>query len=141
VPDGDVLDVARSWLRSGPAVVVVTFGEGGATALTAAGEVRVAAPRVEVVDTVGAGDSFMGALIDGLWSAGLLGADRRPALRDVDPAVLTSILERCAAVAAVTVSRPGANPPWLHELAELGTDLAEQGTELPEQDTDERSTR
>lgn len=116
-PGADPLDVAESWRRLGPAVVVVTFGGDGAVACTAAGEVRVSAPATTVVDTVGAGDSFMGALIDGLAAADLLGADRRAALRDVDPAVLRGVLERCAAVAAVTVSRAGANPPWREELA------------------------
>ncbi|MGF0116060.1 carbohydrate kinase family protein [Promicromonospora sp. Marseille-Q5078] len=115
-PGVEPLDAARAWQRSGPAVVVVTFGGEGATAVTAAGEVTVKAPRVDVVDTVGAGDSFMGALLDGLWSAGLLGADRRAALHAVPTAVTASLLERCAAVAAVTVSRAGANPPWEREL-------------------------
>ncbi|MGM7422243.1 PfkB family carbohydrate kinase, partial [Cellulosimicrobium sp. CpK407] len=116
VPGTDPVAVARDWLALGPALVVVTYGGEGALALTAAGEQRVTAPRVEVVDTVGAGDSFMGALLDGLWDAGLLGADRRDALRAVDTATLTRLLERCAAVAAVTVSRAGANPPRRAEL-------------------------
>ncbi|MGN7704065.1 carbohydrate kinase family protein [Cellulosimicrobium sp. 22601] len=115
-PGTDPVAVARDWLALGPALVVVTYGGEGALALTAAGEQRVTAPRVEVVDTVGAGDSFMGALLDGLWDAGLLGADRRDALRAVDTATLTRLLERCAAVAAVTVSRAGANPPRRTEL-------------------------
>ncbi|SDF89204.1 fructokinase [Cellulosimicrobium cellulans] len=117
VPGADPVAVAREWLALGPALVVVTFGGEGAVAVTAAGEQRVTAPRVEVVDTVGAGDSFMGALLDGLWDAGLLGADRREALRAIDAAVLADVLRRCVAVAAVTVSRAGANPPRRAELA------------------------
>ena len=70
-----------------------------------------------VVDTVGAGDSFMGTLLDGLWDAHLLGADRRDALRATDATTLTALLDRCAAVAAVTVSRAGANPPRRAKLA------------------------
>ena len=62
------------------------------------------------------GDSFMGGLIDGLWSAGLLGADRRQALADVDAATVEGVLERCARIAAITVSRAGANPPRSSEL-------------------------
>ncbi|MCB7136545.1 carbohydrate kinase family protein [Cellulosimicrobium marinum] len=116
VPGTDPLDVARAWRALGPAVVVVTFGGEGAVAVTANDEQRVAAPRVRVVDTVGAGDSFMGALVDGLGDAGLLGADRREALRAVDPTTLRTVLERCVAVAAVTVSRAGANPPRRAEL-------------------------
>ncbi|WP_402464208.1 carbohydrate kinase family protein [Isoptericola aurantiacus] len=111
------LDVARSWVHDlGAALVVVTFGGEGATAVTAAGEVHVPSRPVTVVDTVGAGDSFMGALLDGLWTADLLGAERREALRTIDHATVESLLTRCVAVAAVTVSRAGANPPWSDEL-------------------------
>ncbi|GCD18936.1 fructokinase [Cellulomonas algicola] len=110
-------EIAEEWSRSGPALVVVTHGGEGAFASTAAGaRITVPAPSVQVADTVGAGDSFMGGLIDGLWSAGLLGADRREALRDVDAATVERVLERCARIAAITVSRPGANPPTSAEL-------------------------
>ena len=111
------LDTARRWATAGPGLVVVTRGSEGATALTpGGGQLDVPAPRVVVADTVGAGDSFMGGLIDGLWSAGLLGADRRVALRTVDDTTLRQLLERCAQIAAITVSRPGADPPRLAEL-------------------------
>ncbi|WP_098464668.1 carbohydrate kinase family protein [Isoptericola jiangsuensis] len=115
-PGADPLVVARSWLGLGPALVVVTLGGEGAVAVSAAGERRAVAPRVEVVDTVGAGDSFMGALVDGLWAADLLGGARRDALREVDGATLGRLLDHCVAVAAVTVSRAGANPPRRAEL-------------------------
>ncbi|WP_199424842.1 carbohydrate kinase family protein [Actinotalea solisilvae] len=115
-PGTHPLEVARRWAASGPAVVVVTRGGEGATALTAAYELDVAAPRVTVADTVGAGDSFMAGLVDGLWSAGLLGADRRTALREADEVTLRSVLARCAEIAAITVSRAGANPPTAAEL-------------------------
>lgn len=115
VPDEHPLDVARRWATAGPALVVVTRGGDGATALSAGAELDVAAPPVTVADTVGAGDSFMGGLVDGLWSAGLLGADRRAALRDADEVTLRSVLARCAEIAAITVSRPGANPPTAAE--------------------------
>lgn len=116
-PGRDPLEVASRWRALGPGVVVVTLGGEGAVALCANGTVEVAAPRVEVVDTVGAGDSFMGALIDGLWNAELLGAGRRDALREVSTATLGHVLERCARVAAITVSRAGANPPRAVELS------------------------
>lgn len=113
------LDVARAWVHDlGAALVVVTFGGDGATAVTRSGEVHVASRAVTVVDTVGAGDSFMGALLDGLWAADLLGADRREALGTMDTTTAERLLERCSAVAAVTVSRAGANPPWADELEE-----------------------
>jgi fructokinase len=110
-------EIAEEWSRSGPSLVVVTHGGEGAFASTSAGaRISVAAPSVQVADTVGAGDSFMGGLIDGLWSAGLLGADRRQALADVDAGTVERVLGRCARIAAITVSRAGANPPRLAEL-------------------------
>jgi fructokinase len=116
-PGASPRDVATRWAARGPALVVVTRGGEGALAVTAGGvEVEVPAPRVQVADTVGAGDSFMSGLIDGLWSAGLLGAAHRIALGGIDADVLTPILERCVRIAAVTVSRPGANPPSTAEL-------------------------
>lgn len=116
-PGTDPLDHARRWATLGPAAVVVTRGGEGAVAVTATGlEVEVAAPPVTVADTVGAGDSFMGGLIDGLWSAGLLGAEHRDALRAAGPEVWRGVLHRCARIAAITVSRPGANPPTAAEL-------------------------
>jgi fructokinase len=111
-------EVARDWVRRGPALVVVTLGGEGAFAVTAGGaELTITASTVTVADTVGAGDSFMGGLIDGLWSAGLLGADRRAALRAAGPDVVEQVLVRCARIAAITVSRPGANPPTTADLA------------------------
>lgn len=118
VPDTDPVAVAHDWLALGPALIIVTFGGEGAIAVTPAGEQRVTAPRVTVIDTVGAGDSFMGALLDGLWGTGLLGADHREALRTIDGNTLDGLLKRCVAVATVTVSRAGANPPWLAELSD-----------------------
>ena len=76
-PNRSPEQIARTWLASGPAIVAVTMGERGAFAMCAAGEVRVPALQVNVVDTVGAGDSFMTGLIDALWELGLLGAERR----------------------------------------------------------------
>lgn len=114
----DVEAAARRWLELGPAIVVVTRGKHGALAVAASGAaVRVPAnPDVKVVDTVGAGDSFMGGLNSALWREGLLGAENRAALREVDQTQLASIVERAAAVADITVSRAGANPPTAAEL-------------------------
>lgn len=116
-PDQDPRAVAQEWLAWGPALVVVTLGEAGSLGYTAAGVVETPVPRVDVVDTVGAGDSYMGALIHGLWEEGLLGAENRSNLKNVAPSVLTRVLHQCASVAAITVSRAGANPPWLRELS------------------------
>ena len=116
--DADLETVLRSWLEAGAAVVVVTRGKEGALALSASG-VRLevpADPSVVVADTVGAGDSFMGGLEDALWSEDLVGADRREALHTVDAATLERIVRHAAAIADITVSRAGANPPTREEL-------------------------
>ncbi|HEY0217085.1 MAG TPA: carbohydrate kinase [Cellulomonas sp.] len=111
------VEIARDWVSRGAALVVVTLGGEGALAVTAAGdELSIEAPRVTVADTVGAGDSFMAGLIDGLWSADLLGADARERLHVIDAPTVERILARCVRIAAITVSRPGANPPRTTEL-------------------------
>ncbi|MEV7973264.1 carbohydrate kinase [Cellulomonas sp. NPDC089187] len=110
-------EIARDWASRGPALVVVTLGGSGALAVTAGGEeLAVTAPQVQVADTVGAGDSFMSGLIDGLWSAGLIGAGRRTALRAITLDAVQDVLVRCVRIAAITVSRSGANPPTAAEL-------------------------
>lgn len=111
-----VTQVLAEWAALGPSVCVVTQGGEEAVVLAAGTIERFPTISTPVVDTVGAGDSFMGGLIDGLWSAGLLGADRRGALRTADDTTLRQLLERCAQIAAITVSRPGADPPRLAEL-------------------------
>jgi fructokinase len=104
-------------LALGPVLVAVTRGGDGAVIATAADRVRVPGRAVEVVDTIGAGDSFMSALLHGL--AGLLDEGTAPdALRDAS-ALDRGTLERLGAFAvrcaAITVSRAGANPPTLAE--------------------------
>jgi fructokinase len=117
---GTAADIEHPWLGTadgGPKLLVVTQGGDGVTAWTSKGvHVQVPGERVEVADTVGAGDSFMSALIHALWSADLLGATNRDKLADISTQQLTEILNFCTRVAAITVSRPGANPPWLREL-------------------------
>jgi len=116
-PGIDPLVVAARWAAAGPALVVVTRGGDGAFARTSSGDTfDLPGRRVDVVDTVGAGDSFMSGLVDGLWTAGLLGADRRAALHAADRATLERVLQRCVQIGAITVSRAGANPPWAAEL-------------------------
>ncbi|GAB4097874.1 carbohydrate kinase [Sinomonas halotolerans] len=119
-PGVDPLDSARRWLRlgapEGPAVVVVTRGADGPWAACADGETHVLPPRVRVADTVGAGDSFMAALLSAVVDRELDGAQRRPELRRLSVEELARILDYAARAAAVTVSRPGANPPNRAEI-------------------------
>lgn len=119
-PGQDPLESARRWLKlggsEGPAMVVVTRGSAGPWGITAAGEAHAAAPRVQVADTVGAGDSFMAALLSGIVDRGLDGAQNRTDLREMPAETLAELLAHAARAAAVTVSRPGANPPTREEM-------------------------
>jgi fructokinase len=114
-PALEVTDAARAILDQGPAGVVVTRGPSGALWLDRQGSVEITSRPVEVADTIGAGDTFGAALIDALWERGRLG--REAQLEDLPRPELTAVLEHAARAAAVTVSRPGADPPYRHELA------------------------
>lgn len=118
-PGAALPEVLRRWGTLGAVVTVVTRAhEGAVVGLSTTGQlVSVGATMVDVVDTVGAGDSFMSGLLSGLLDADLLGGPearerlRAAALTDIEPAV-----HRALTCAAVTVSRAGANPPGRHEL-------------------------
>ncbi|MBD1541972.1 carbohydrate kinase [Arthrobacter sp. IA7] len=132
-PGVDPLESARRWLQlggaEGPAMVVVTRGAAGPWGITAAGEAEFAAPRVEVADTVGAGDSFMAALLSGVVDRGLAGAQNRADLRALPAEGLTALLAHASRAAAVTVSRAGANPPTRAELNHV--EAAAEEAEVP----------
>ena len=113
-------DILRLWGLLGPPLVVVTRGgKGVLVGLTVTGELTsIDAPAIEVVDTVGAGDSFMAGLVSGLLDAGLLGGvQARERLRSASLADVRPAVDRALACAAITVSRPGADPPRLAELS------------------------
>jgi fructokinase len=101
-PTFGVMGAAEHLLGLGPRAIALTRGEAGATWISAAGELSVPAAPVDVVDTIGAGDTFAAALIDALWDD----FDRDP----------TEVLGHAARASAVTVSRPGADPPYRSEL-------------------------
>jgi fructokinase len=109
-------EVARDWLAGGPALVVVTRGGKGVYAVTGDLEVRRPATPIDLVDTVGAGDSFTSGLLDGLRRADLIGGVRRDALAAIDESSLVSVLDEATLVAAITCSRPGADPPSKAEV-------------------------
>jgi fructokinase len=113
-PEEPPTQVARRWVRSGPAAVVVTRGSDGAFGVTAEGEeVEVAGEDVTVVDTVGAGDAFTSGLLGGLHDRGSLERDR---LRDLGAGDLRAAMEAAVHIAAVTCTRAGADPPHRAEL-------------------------
>ena len=110
-PDRGALDSARALVASGPAVVLLTRGGEGVTVVSAEGEADVPALRVQVVDTIGAGDAFGGGFL-AWWRRAGLGPDD---LRDFD-AVVEATRFACV-VAGRTVERAGASPPRLAEVA------------------------
>lgn len=111
--EGDVSALARDILAKGPKVVFITEGAAGARAVTATQDRFVAATKVTVADTVGAGDTFNAGVLAALHEAGALSKAGVATLPD---AVLDAALSLGTRSAAVTVSRAGANPPWRHEL-------------------------
>lgn len=113
-PALDAETVARAWMERGVRAVVVTRGGDGAIAHTAAGTVEVPSVPVEVIDTVGAGDTFTGGLLCALHEAGVGDAATLDAL---DGDGWRQALEFAVGVAAIACSRVGADPPWRNELA------------------------
>jgi fructokinase len=116
-PQLGTVKAARRLLSLGAEAVVVTRGGDGALWVGADHVVEVDSHTVEVADTIGAGDTFGAALLDALWEAGHLGAERRKALAELDREQVEGVLSHATRAAAVTVSRPGADPPYRHELA------------------------
>ncbi|WP_300034977.1 carbohydrate kinase [uncultured Roseobacter sp.] len=114
---GPIGEKAQAIQQKGPSVVIVTRGGEGASAWVADGShVDVAARKVQVADTVGAGDTFNAGVLEALNARGLLNRAGISKITEVD---MRAALSRGAEVAAITVSRAGANPPWAHELSAL----------------------
>ena len=108
---------ASALLSRGPSLVVITRGNHGAQAWhRSVGMVEVQAPSIEVVDTIGAGDSFQAALLFALRE---LGCIERGRLRAASLDDLRRAVSFASACAAVTCTRAGADPPWQREVTEL----------------------
>lgn len=101
------------WLAAGVALIIVTAGADGASAYTRSSVVEVAAQPAEIVDTVGAGDSFAAGLLAGLHQQGVL---TPAAIAGLEDGRIRRALRLAAAVAAFVVSRAGADPPWRDDL-------------------------
>lgn len=110
---GEIEPLARRILARGPQAVFVTEGATGAHAFTAGQTLFEPARKVAVADTVGAGDTFNAGILAALHQSGALTRDRVGRLTETE---LRAALSLGVRAAAVTVSRPGANPPWAHEL-------------------------
>lgn len=106
-------EAAGLWLEKGPKLVVFTRGAKGAVGFTARGMTEVGGEKVVVADTVGAGDTFNAGILASLKRNGHLMKD---AIAELDDQAVRDALALGARAAAVTVSRPGANPPWADEI-------------------------
>jgi fructokinase len=110
-PGLDYQHAADQILRDGVGLVIVTLGARGAFGAHDRARLRVDAPVVEVVDTIGAGDAFGAALLAWLHDHNLLGPSL--SLRDEE---LRSALEFACLAGALTCTRAGAEPPWKSEM-------------------------
>jgi fructokinase len=116
-PGHDPVETATRWASLGPGIVVVTRGGDGAVAVRAGGAVlEVPGVPVTVADTVGAGDTFSGVLVDALLGHGVRGGGGAAALRALSDRDVLGVITTAAVGAAINVSRPGANPPSRAEL-------------------------
>ena len=106
-PEVSIDDVAKRWINDGVFLVVITRGANGIVGFTEDGRVEVPGVKVDVVDTVGAGDTVGAIVVEAMIEHGLieLRGDR-----------LQEVLSRAAHAAAITCSRQGAEPPYKHEL-------------------------
>jgi fructokinase len=107
-------ELAARWRAAGVAAVVVTRGGEGALAWTANTEVSIAPVKVNVIDTVGAGDTFQAAMLTALAERDVLSP---AALRSVPAATWREVLSFAARAAAITCGRRGADLPRRHEVS------------------------
>ncbi|UVF21761.1 carbohydrate kinase [Microvirga terrae] len=112
----DLAAAARDWLQRGPKLVIVTRGEKGPLAAFGDRIVERLAPRIDVVDTVGAGDTFHAGLLSWLDANNLLTPQGIAGLTD---AQVTAALDFAAAAAAIVCTRRGANPPFWAEVEQF----------------------
>ena len=111
-PGRPVEQSLAQWAAMGPRFCVATLGERGALAFLGGETIAIPAPKIDVVDTVGAGDSFMSALLSAMDRDSALGAGSAAP----DRAALERWLRFAAAASAITCTRKGSNPPTRAEV-------------------------
>jgi fructokinase len=112
-PGANPNSIAAQWLEAGAKIIAITKGGEGAIAYTRNSRIECAPEPVVIADTIGAGDTFMAGLLSALDIAGLLNIDT---IEKLDTDHLEKALNFAMQAARITISRPGANPPWAHEL-------------------------
>ncbi len=109
----DFAKAAKAWLKKGPKIIAITRGGEGVEIFTRAYAFTQVAPKVVIADTVGAGDTFTAGFLATLLKDGNL---TKKALAAITEADLRHAADFAARAAAVTCTRPGANPPWAKEM-------------------------
>ena len=109
-PDEKYEAIAQRWLSSGATLVVVTRGSQGLIGFTSGSSVEVPGVKIEVEDTVGAGDTVGAIIVEAMVGKGML---------NLTGDVLKSTLQRAALAASIACSRKGAQPPYKHELKNI----------------------
>jgi fructokinase len=101
-------EVVNRWISAGVSLVVVTLGAAGLRAYRAGSVIEIPGAEIDLVDSVGAGDTIGAVLAEGVLLHDLSGM--------LDTETLTAVLQRAVKAAGITCSRAGANPPWKDEL-------------------------
>jgi len=106
-PDIEPLDIAHKWVEQGVKLVVITKGEDGIIGVSENQEIYIPGVKVDIIDTVGAGDTVGAVLVEAIVEFGL---------SKLTYELLSHTLHRAALAASITCSRSGANPPTKAEL-------------------------
>jgi fructokinase len=109
----DYAKIAKSFLRKGAKLVAVTKGGKGCLVFSRSFQFAIAAPKVTVADTVGAGDTFTAGFLTYLQRNGYLNKKAIATMAEQKARAAAEFAMKCA---AVTVSRAGADPPWAVEV-------------------------
>jgi len=106
-PEQDQIAIAEEWIKGGSTLVIITKGSYGIIGVTKDDVVSVPGVKIEVVDTVGAGDTVGAIVVEAIVERGL---------EVITGDVLREVLVRATKAAAITCSRAGANPPTHDEI-------------------------
>ena len=110
----DFNKVSKVWLNNGVKLVILTLGSEGSKVIYDNGkEVFAKSKKVDVVDTIAAGDTFNAGFLLSLDVQGLLDRESLDIISDTQ---IEKALSYANKVASITVTKKGANPPWMHQI-------------------------